>query len=112
MLAIMLTACSGKTEVITPTVNCDTTATIKYSTDVVNILKGSCYVCHAGNAAAGAGYILDTYSGVSLMVNNELLLKSITHSPGASPMPKGAPKLSDCNIAKIRTWIRNGAPNN
>jgi len=104
----------NKAEVVYPTTTattCDTT-TIKYSTDIVNILKANCYVCHAGNAAAGAGYKMDTYTGLKVWVDNQLLLKSVTHSPGASPMPKSGPKLAECNIAKIRTWIRNGAPNN
>jgi hypothetical protein len=111
----MLTSCSGKDEMVTPNTTstaCDTMSTIRYSTDIVNILKNNCYICHDGPANAGAGYVLDKYEGVKIMVDNTLLLKAITHSPGASPMPKGSSKLSDCNIAQIRTWIRNGAPNN
>ena len=28
------------------------------------------------------------------------------------PMPLGGPKLTDCEISSIRTWLLNGAPNN
>ena len=94
-----------------PASTCDTTA-IKYSIDVTNILSNSCYICHGGNASAGGGIKLDTYTGVKAMVNNGKLLKSITHAPGASPMPKSGAKLSDCNISKIAAWINQGAPQN
>ncbi len=90
---------------------CDTVA-MKYSVDVVNILSANCYKCHAGTAALGGGNMLDNYTGLKFMVNNGKLLKAINHLPGASEMPKGDPKLSDCNIAKITAWVNNGAPNN
>jgi len=93
------------------TSNCDTSA-VKYSQQVVSILSNSCYVCHSGSASAGAGIKLDTYAQLSIWANSGSLLKVITHSPGVSPMPKNGSKLSDCNIATIRTWVRNGSPNN
>ncbi len=91
--------------------SCDTTA-VKYSTDVVGILTGSCYACHSGTAGAGAGIKLDTYAGIKTYVNNGKLKASITHSAGASAMPKGGGKLNDCSINKIVAWINNGSPNN
>jgi hypothetical protein len=98
---------------ITTAIGCDTTITIRYSTDVVNILKADCYVCHSGNAAAGSGYKLDTYDDVKLLANNGRLVRSITHTgPVNTHMPQGGAKLPACNIAKIRTWIRNGTYNN
>lgn len=90
---------------------CDTTA-VKYSTDVVGILTGSCYACHSGTAGAGAGIKLDNYTSLKTYVNNGKLKASITHTAGASPMPKGGGKLNDCSINKIVAWINNGAPNN
>ncbi len=94
----------------TPT--CDTTA-IKYSVDIKNILSTSCYGCHSGAAASGGGVKLDVYPGNLVpKALSGALVGTITHSPGFSPMPKGGGKLSDCEIAKIRTWVRNGAPNN
>jgi len=93
------------------TATCDTTA-VKYSTDVVGILTGSCYVCHSGTAGAGAGIKLDAYASLKTYVNNGKLKASIMHSPGASAMPKGGGKLNDCSINKIVAWINNGSPNN
>lgn len=90
---------------------CDTSA-VKYSQQVVNILSNNCYVCHSGSASAGAGIKLDTYTNVLTWANSGTLLKAITHAPGTSPMPKNSSIMSSCNIAIIRTWIRNGSPNN
>lgn len=90
---------------------CDTSA-VKYSQQVVSIMSNSCYVCHSGSASAGAGIKLDTHANLAIWANSGTLLKAITHSAGASPMPKSGTILASCNIAIIRTWIRNGSPNN
>ena len=116
MIILSMTFLTGcfydKEELVYPTTNtCDTTA-VKYSTDIVSILQNNCYSCHAGSAALGGGNRLENYTNLVIYINNGRLLNSIMHSPGAIPMPEGNPKLSDCNIAKIRTWARNGAPNN
>jgi hypothetical protein len=90
---------------------CDTTA-VTYTNTVVPILRTSCYICHEGNAAAGNGIKLDNYASVMLQVNNGKLLGAIEQRTGFSPMPKGGAKMQECDIAKIRTWIKSGAPNN
>ena len=90
---------------------CDTT-NMKYSVNVVPILSAYCYSCHSGNAISGGGIKLDSYSKVLIQVNNTLLLNAIQHTGGASPMPQGGGKLSDCNISIIKAWIQRGAPNN
>jgi putative hemolysin len=114
-LMFLLPACYyDKEDMVYPTGGggtCDTVA-MKYSVDVVNILSTYCYKCHGGTAALGGGFVFDNYTGIKSMVNNGKLLKAINHQPGASAMPKGDPKLSDCNIAKITAWVNNGAPNN
>jgi len=117
LFALLVAGCYyDKAELVYPPTSgniCDTTNTIKYSTDVVNILRGNCYVCHAGNAAAGSGYKLDTYAGVKFMADNGRLVRSIMHTgPSYTYMPQAGPKLPECNIAKIRTWVRNGTLNN
>ncbi|CAN5671608.1 hypothetical protein BH10BAC3_BH10BAC3_13070 [soil metagenome] len=90
---------------------CDTTS-VTYGTDVVGILNANCYSCHSGSAINGSGIKLDTYTGVSTQAKFGSMLQVIAHVPGFSFMPKNGNKLSSCNIAVIRTWIRNGAPNN
>ena len=113
MVAALHACYYDKAELVYPsgTANCDTSA-VKYSTDIVGILSANCYSCHAGTAVNGSGIQLDTYAGISAQANAGILLPVIQHDPGYVEMPKGGTKLSECNIAKIRTWIRNGAPNN
>lgn len=89
---------------------CDT-AIVTYSGAVNPLLTAYCTGCHSG-ANAPLGVRLDTYNGTKSQVSNGKLLGTINHSPGFIPMPKNDNKLNDCNIAKIRKWITNGALNN
>lgn len=117
VLLVLILSISGcyydKADLVYPpdTSACDTSA-IKYSTDIVSILSTNCYVCHGGAALGGSGIKLDVYSGIKEKASSGVLMSAITHDGNASPMPKGGAKLSECNISKIRTWVRNGAPNN
>ncbi len=88
---------------------CDTSA-VKYSVQIISILNSSCISCHGGTAANGGGIKLGTYNDVKVYATNGSLLNAVTRTN--NPMPKGAPRLADCRIAELRTWIRNGAPNN
>ena len=90
---------------------CDTT-NIKFSVQISGTLSANCLSCHSGNAASGAGIQLGTYDAVKVQALNGKLMGVVSQSPGFSPMPKGGAKLPDCRIAEIRTWIRNGMPNN
>ncbi|MEX2232110.1 MAG: hypothetical protein WD824_08120 [Cyclobacteriaceae bacterium] len=87
---------------------------VTFSFDVVPILSNNCYACHSqANAPANAaGIVLEGYEKIKVAVENGLLMESITHGPDASPMPKNAPRLSDCKINTIRKWIEDGALNN
>jgi hypothetical protein len=46
------------------------------------------------------------------VADNGKLVGAITHAAGFLPMPQSAPKLSDCNINKIKDWVNRGALNN
>ena len=87
---------------------------VTYSIDVAPILSNNCYACHGqSNAPAnGAGIVLEGYEKIKVAVDNGLLIESVIHGPNASPMPKNAPKLSDCKINTIKKWIEEGALNN
>jgi mono/diheme cytochrome c family protein len=98
-----------------PTSSCDTT-TVRYSVEIKSILDANCKGCHNGsNSLSGidlydhstiAAYALDgkfTYGS---------LLSAVKHEGGAPEMPKGAPKLQDCDINKIAAWVHKGALNN
>ena len=90
---------------------CDT-ANVKYGVQVVNILSQNCYRCHAGNAVDGAGVKLQDFQVVKSNALNGTLLGVLKHAPGYVQMPKNATKLSNCDIAIIEAWVKQGAPNN
>lgn len=88
--------------------NCDSIKGI-YSTEVKPLIDKKCISCH--NTSNQSGNVnLDTYTGVKN--NSGKIFGSISHTGGNSPMPKGEPKMSDCEIKKVQLWISNGSPNN
>lgn len=89
---------------------CDTTA-ITYTTKVQPIIQNYCYSCHAGTASAGAGIVLDNYLAVKAFVPSGSLVNRLITTDPSLLMPKGGPKLSDCDISKIKAWVNAGAPN-
>jgi mono/diheme cytochrome c family protein len=91
--------------------SCNTPATVSYGQQVLPILQQSCYGCHSGTAPGG-NIAMGTYAADNAIAINGKLYGSISWSPGFQPMPLGAGKLSACNIALIKKWIDNGAPNN
>ena len=89
---------------------CDTTD-ISYTVDVKPIMQSKCNGCHSGNFPS-AGLDLTSYSSMANIALNGQLYGVIAHLPGYSPMPQSGNKLPDCEIAQIRSWINQGAPNN
>ena len=106
----LLSSCTYNKEELLYNNACDT-SNVKYSVQIVNTLNANCTGCHAGATASG-GILLDNYTNVRAMALSGRLLGAIMHSPGYRAMPDLAPKLPECRIAEIRTWIRNGMLNN
>ncbi len=92
------------------TTGCDTAA-VTYSLTVKPILDQNCMSCHS-QALQQGGVVLETHAAVVNYVTSGELLGAINHVSGFSPMPQGGPKLNDCNILKIETWVQKGALNN
>lgn len=88
---------------------CDTTA-VTYLGTIAPIMATHCNSCH-GSAAPSGEVITENYAGLSLVAKNGKLWAAVSHN-GPKPMPQNADKLNDCDLAKIRTWIRNGSPDN
>lgn len=88
---------------------CNTT-NVTYASVASIISSNGCLGCH-GPVPQG-GLSLVTYAQVKAKVTDGRLLGSISHSSGYSPMPKGMPQMSACDISRIRAWINAGAPNN
>lgn len=88
---------------------CDTTD-IVYS-DLTYIFSDICATCHSETFTYRASIKMDSYENVKSSINTGLVLPAIKHT-GPYKMPNGLPKLSDCDIQKIETWIDNGMPEN
>jgi len=114
LTTIILAGCyNDKYEELYPsgTVVCDTT-TITYSKDIIPIMAGKCNTAGCHNNAAATGYDFTTREGILVAINNGRLKGSISWESGYSSMPKGLPKLAQCDIDKITRWINQGAPDN
>ncbi|RYG53813.1 MAG: hypothetical protein EOO01_03350 [Chitinophagaceae bacterium] len=92
--------------------NCDT-VNMEYAANVVPILQANCYSCHGTNTNSGSmGRVLEGYSNIKPYAESGTLVGVISHAQGFIPMPQNGPKLSQCNIDKIKSWIANGIKDN
>ena len=89
---------------------CDT-ASVGYSSSIKPMITSRCLGCHS-STSPGGGYDLSTYAGVKARMDDGKFWASVNHVTGFSPMPKNSSKLSDCELAKIKKWKEEGAPNN
>ena len=107
----LMTACFyDNEEELYPDNTCATT-NVTYTSTVLPIIRSNCYACHSSAARQG-DVILEGYTALKGMVDNDRLDGAINHRTGYSPMPKDAPKLSDCQLSQVAAWISAGAPNN
>jgi len=92
---------------------CNDPTPATYAAVVSPIFDAGCRRCHGSSVyqTRGGGTDLGTYQALKA-VPTTLLMGCIEQQPGYDAMPKGAPKLSDCDIARIRAWIAAGQLNN
>lgn len=95
-------------EIPATNLTCDTVS-ISFDKSVWPIIQANCVSCHASTNAS-AGVDLSTYAKINTYVQNGKLYGSITHASGYKPMPSATTKLSACDVAIIRKWIRGSAP--
>jgi len=93
-----------------PSGTCDVSK-VTYSKDVWPVINSQCTACHGGATPYG-NIALENYNDVVASVKSGKLMGSIRFDAGYSPMPKGGAKLSNCVIAKIEKWVKDGTPNN
>ena len=93
------------------TISCDTTAVVSYSQNIVPLFQQQCYSCHL-SASMGGGIIMGNYAADKAIAVNGKLYGSVSYASGYSPMPKGANKMTNCQLALVKKWIDSGAPNN
>lgn len=90
--------------------DCDTT-NVSYSGYVEPLIENHCYTCHS-NTNLIAPFSLEGYDNVKIRVTNGQLYGALNHQQGYQSMPRGRPKLPECDLSKINNWIREGAHNN
>lgn len=112
-ILIFAFSCTNKKEdpevVVAPSL-CDT-ENITYSGFVEPLLFTHCVNCH--NDVTTSGNVdLSTHAKVKVSADNGDLYGAISHQENYTPMPFSQDKLPECDIAKIKAWIDQGAPNN
>lgn len=90
--------------------SCDTT-NVTYLGTVWPIIDNNCTVCHSGSTPSGNVSLTD-YNEIAAAAESGLLMGTIRHDPGYSPMPKGGGSLSDCEITQLQIWVDEGTPDN
>ena len=109
---LFVTACTyNSEEELYPTDDC-LTDDMSLATDISPILENySCNSCHSSTSNAG-GVDLEGYTNLKIWVDNGRLLGSMKQDGSASPMPKAAAKMAQCDIDKVEAWITQGSRNN
>lgn len=85
--------------------SCDT---VKFSAHILPIINSNCLSCHSGSGPGNGNFT--SYSGIKQKVDNgSFKARVVDLLP--SPMPQGG-ALPTQQIAIIKCWLDNGAPNN
>lgn len=116
----LFSACENETEEpkkddnVSATCN-DTVGNITYANKIEPLITTYCgsnsNACHR-NGSSSSGLSLDDYQDVKESVTDHNLMATIRHESGFSAMPKGAPKLSNCQIAVFQKWVDTGMAEN
>ncbi|MCW3075965.1 MAG: hypothetical protein JWO32_574 [Bacteroidetes bacterium] len=91
----------------------DTSGVISFSNQIMPIINASCgknnSSCHS--SASGFGDF-NSYQGFISHPDDHMIHSIRQDDPNYKFMPIGAAKLTECNIAKIVNWFKQGKKNN
>lgn len=90
---------------------CDS-VNVGYTADIKPIMDAKCINCHTTATSQNKYVSLAGYTGTAAVAATGQLLGSVMHANGYTSMPLGGSWISPCEIAKIRSWVNNGYPNN
>lgn len=90
--------------------DCDT-LNVSFANTINPLIQNTCVGCHS-NSNPGKGLNFTTHAGVRAAAQSGQLYGALSHAQGFTAMPQGMDKLDDCTLAKIKSWINAGAPNN
>ncbi len=83
---------------------------ISYIEDVQPIFQLHCQDCHIDESFGGI--MLGEYQSVKFLADEGLLACVINHGDNCYAMPPDLPKIDQCEILIIETWINEGALEN
>ena len=111
-LAFLVVACSPSAEgTKTEASSGQSTGSVAFA-DVQAVLSKNCYACHSGGKGKD-GVNLDTQEWIQHLVKpgdpaGSEIIKVMRHADGEPQMPPNGP-IPDTEIAKVETWIKDGA---
>ena len=120
-LLITLSSCSyDKYDELHPPVSItdSITRTVSYKYDITPIISAHCYRCHGVDASKGGQFHLNSYSGLAFWATPHdstcQLIESLTrrNTSSANYMPNDSAKISDVEILRIYTWVKQGSKDN
>ncbi len=91
--------------------DCDTTS-VSYTADIQPILSAFCYACHSNLNAASFGNNIKLEDFTDVAEQSSVILSTLKHEQGVSPMPKGGSQLIDCKLITFEAWINQGKLDN
>lgn len=114
LLIGLLFSCGTIPETETAEAGCEIQETVSYATDIVPILESNCYRCHNTEdyASKADGNLLEGYDNIKKKIDEGLVYGNIAHLPGFLKMPRRTAQIDSCDIATVKAWIDQGAPNN
>lgn len=109
LLVVAITATSCSENSTDDLIDIDTSAQLRYNTQVKNIIDSNCLSCHSAPPTNGAPMQLTTYENVKEAVLNRGLIDRISRPQGtAGMMPNGGTRLPQALIDQIITWQNEG----
>ena len=109
--ALQLGACTYDVVEVNPCDNQPVNRAISYSTDIAPILTTTCALpsCHVTGFSRGD---FTTYADFKKKADSGILDYKITSGEMPRFNTQGPKSLTACQLETIKTWIRQGAPNN
>jgi hypothetical protein len=95
----------------------DDVSAVRFKSDILPILEANCYKCHGKEVALGlgGGHNWENIKEFQAYAKDGTLVKVVEQiDPDYKTvyMPRDNPKLSVCDIARIKAWVASGSQDN
>lgn len=115
LITLAFSACyfDNKQDLYPGQTTCDT-VNVGFAKNIKPLIDAQCVGCH-NTGSPTAGISLSTHAEIEKYAKSGQLygvLAQIAPFTQAQFMPPNGPKWNNCNLAKLKSWIDKGAPNN